>query len=152
MSFIIVLSIIAVYTGPKKVKNPYAYVKDSIKKDVSKCTNVENDYYYVRDGYAFMSFDCSDTDIYDQVRNWKELPLTENLDQMLYISLRLDKEYNFDKPTNGYYYFIDRYTKQYKDNDDIYSDTLLFERYSTNFTVAIYDNDNKMFYYYELDT
>ena len=49
---------------------------------------------------------------------------------------------------NGYYYFINRHTNAAgRDSDED-----LFDVVSFNFSLALYDCDEDMFYYYELDT
>lgn len=49
---------------------------------------------------------------------------------------------------NGYYYFYDRHS----DADDPYSSKDIFDRYSYNFTIALYDCDTDTLYFAELDT
>lgn len=41
---------------------------------------------------------------------------------------------------------------QKKKIEDRHSDSEIFNRYSYNFTLALYDEDNNKFYYYEFDT
>ena len=47
------------------------------------------------------------------------------------------------KIENGYYFFKDRQADKDKE---------ILDRYSFNFTVAVYDNDNNKMYFCELDT
>ena len=49
---------------------------------------------------------------------------------------------------NGYWIFIDRYDDQHTFNNV----ENLFNRGSFNFTIAIYDTDNSVLYYFEFDT
>ena len=49
---------------------------------------------------------------------------------------------------NGYYFFEDRHSES-KDSAD---DSEMFYRNSYNFSIAVYDTDNHIFYYFELDT
>ena len=49
---------------------------------------------------------------------------------------------------NGYYMFEDRHSES-KDSRD---DSELFDRYSYNFSIAIYDCDTDKMYYFEFDT
>ena len=49
---------------------------------------------------------------------------------------------------NGYYYFLDRHSRSV----DSYDDSDVLDRYSFNFTIAIYDADNDILYYVEFDT
>ncbi len=48
----------------------------------------------------------------------------------------------------GYYYFLDRHTDAKNKHDD----TDLRNRYSYNFSLAMYDSKTDKLYYYELDT
>ena len=47
----------------------------------------------------------------------------------------------------GYYSFRDRYAEQYPDDTHP-----LLQRFSYNYTAALYDTENSTLYYYELDT
>ena len=89
--------------------------------------------------------------------NWNSLPLSENLQLMLYGGTREEfiYQYNlaieFGIPTiqHGYWVFIDRIDSEitlYNDDEE------LFDRASFNFTVAIYDIDKDTMYYLEYDT
>ena len=94
---------------------------------------------------------------------WKPLPLSQNLTALVY-GLRWESDdaayqvspYLTDdnrdpvipQIENGYYYFLNRHSKSVNSYDD--SDVL--ERYSYNFTIAIYDVDNDTLYYVEFDT
>lgn len=88
--------------------------------------------------------------------NWNELPFYENLQLIMYGGTKNNVEYNYKLadevgiPTvqNGYWIFIDRAGNQ----KTLKEDTKLFDRYSFNFTIAIYDTDNNVLYYYEIDT
>lgn len=102
---------------------------------------------------------------------WNKLPLTDNLSTAVYgkeseteshRGLVIDDEGNrlIPKVNNGYYFFYDRSSeskdpkdpKDSKDPKDPKDDTDLFNRYSYNFTIALYDTDTQTLYYYELDT
>ncbi len=79
------------------------------------------------------------------VEKWQPLPLTENLEHVMY---------NWDKPVtdwpekieHGYYKFYDSNSQDHSD------DSGLFERYSYNFKLAVYDTDKDKLYYWECDT
>lgn len=49
---------------------------------------------------------------------------------------------------NGYWFFYDRHCESM----DLSSDASIHQRSSWNFTLAVYDADTKMLYYFELDT
>lgn len=110
------------------------------------------------DGTYYIILDCSD----DQeqalsiVADWETLPLSENLELMLYGGTREGVIYGYDlaetakipKIENGYYYFYDRHSESTDSRDD----SELFERSSFNFSLALYDVDTSTLYYVEFDT
>lgn len=91
--------------------------------------------------------------------NWNGLPLSDNLyaavygkeyESLIISPLVTDADYKPIIPSinKGYYYFYDRSSE----SKNVKDDTELFNRYSYNFTIAIYDVINHVLYYYELDT
>lgn len=94
--------------------------------------------------------------ILEQLKYWEKLPLSENLQLIMYggekdsttYSYKLGNQNGIPKITNGYYYFLDRHNEA----TNKHSDKDLFDRYSFNFTIALYDIDTKIFYYYKFDT
>lgn len=88
--------------------------------------------------------------------DWRSLPLTENIKLKLYGGEKGSVEYisdlaeRLDMPEilNGYWIFIDRF----KGKDKINDDRLLFERYSSNYTVGIYDVENNILHYCKFDS
>lgn len=85
---------------------------------------------------------------------WEPLPLTDNLHRAVYGesgrgSLMGDEDIPDVPPVeDGWYCFVDRNSRAADPKDD----AELFERYSYNFTVAIYDRANDAVYVYQLDT
>lgn len=160
----IIISIVFVFilTGCLS-RSASQYVKHEIGLNVSNCILIDDtDSHggFHGDGERTIVFNCSNTTMLDQVGSWNNLPLSNNLDIMMYGGIKDEEEYgynlainnNIPKITNGYYYFIDRYTRYYKDDKDIYSDNKLLDRYSHNFTLAMYDLDTNYLYYYEYDS
>ena len=91
----------------------------------------------------------------DRVEGWNPLPLSENLQLLLYGGRRDIKSYDgfaflkekgIPEVVNGFWYFRNRQEDIDWRNDDI------FDAYSFNFTVAIYNKDTATLYYYEIDT
>ncbi|MCL2486537.1 MAG: hypothetical protein FWE86_02925 [Oscillospiraceae bacterium] len=84
-------------------------------------------------------------------KGWDALPLDDYLHAMFYGSeidgvtygYHLSDEAGIPKVENGYWFFKDRH----RETDKNFS-----ERYSYNFTVAIFDLDTNILYFYELDT
>lgn len=90
-------------------------------------------------------------------RDWNDLPMTENLNLIMYGGEKngITYEYRFVEYhfgisyiENGYWFFKDRHSQSTSRNDD----ADLLNRYSFNFTIAIYDTDNNILYYLENDT
>lgn len=113
--------------------------------------------------YIEMTFDDKESQaITEALKNnaeWNELPLTNNLNIAVYGKTDASKSIRslvtneggkalIPMIDNGYYFFLDRHSKS-KDAKD---DADLLNRYSFNFTIAIYDAGDQMLYFYELDT
>ncbi len=114
------------------------------------------------DGTTFTMIKFKEKDI-EKVRtnikendNWNELPLTENLQLIMYGGTKNNVEYMYHLAKevgmpivhNGYWIFIDRFDNLNTLNDD----SKLFDRHSFNFTIAIYDTDTDILYYCKNDT
>ena len=80
--------------------------------------------------------------------NWKPLPLTKNTEIALYQFSGLAEKVNMPKTDKGYWLLIDRFGGEIIGNND----TELLSRSAANFTAGIYDSENNILYYYELDT
>lgn len=81
--------------------------------------------------------------------NWRELPITERLYNKV-CKYAMDEDMNIPEVSNGYWFISDRHSRA----KDKYSSEELFneDRHSYNFTVAVFDTDEKILYIYELDT
>lgn len=129
--------------------------------DIGKCEIVQNTNThggFHGDGETSIIIDCKENkdEIMSQVTKWKPLPLSENLQLIMYGGTKdgvtygylLAEEANIPMIESGYYYFIDRQSKA----QDKYSDEALFDRYSFNFSLALYDTETDLMYFYEFDT
>ena len=80
-------------------------------------------------------------------KNWRKLPVTSELYTRIISNID-----NFDitipEIENGYWFFLDRNSEAINK----YDEKAIYDRYSYNYSVAIYDTDTKILYYYELDT
>ena len=113
---------------------------------------------FLGDGTYHIAVDCSKNKekILKTVSEWSELPLSENLRLIMYGGERngmtygynLAGETNIPQVKNGYYCFLDRHSETV----DKHSDDDLFNRYSYNFSLAIYDTDTDILYYMRFDT
>ncbi len=115
------------------------------------------------DGEAYAKVSFSDDSFYDLIREnpeWHNLPLPQTLKVIVYGG-KLDSgeswapfiEDKYGCPLlpdvyNGYYFFKDRHRESTDEKDS----SIIFDRYSMNFTMAIYDSDTKTLYFYGIDT
>lgn len=98
-----------------------------------------------------------------QSSDWHSLPLSDDLQSVFYgttweedgtlcsrgpLAAGEDGAPLFPAVENGYYFFLDRSSE----STDRHSSEGLWDRYSFNFTAALYDADSSTLYYYELDT
>lgn len=79
---------------------------------------------------------------------WRPLPLTENVRRLFDGCLPDGAGERPLAVTDGWWYVLDRHSQ----SDDPFSDAALFDRYSFNVTVAVYDRAANILYYFELDT
>ncbi len=109
------------------------------------------------DGTYYLIMDCTGNKekAYEILKGWNKLPLSENLDWLIYGGERKGKkryglyeEAHIPEIENGYYMFSDRHMESIDSKDD----SELFDRSSYNFSFAIYDSDANMFYYFDYDT
>ena len=110
------------------------------------------------DGSYYLILDCSNNieTASENINGWKPLPLSENLELIMYGGQKdgvyygygLSEEAHMPKIINGYYFFQDRHAKSVDPSDD----SSLFDQFSFNFTLAVYDCDTNRFYYFKFDT
>ncbi len=137
------------------------YIKNKIDIDISSCKIIEDEDThggFHGDGEYFVKADCkkSNDEILEQLSRWKSFPLSEYLQPIIYGNNEEELDYigglaaekGIPKINNGLYYFADRYRGVAIETDG----KEIFERASVNYTIAFYDKDLSMFYYYELDT
>ena len=98
---------------------------------------------------------CFDLNSEKLSKNWKKLPLNDELNTAMEMIQCTDDEcknvyerYEIQDIKNGYYYFLDRHSE----SKDRYDSSDLNNRFSWNFTLALLDVDKNIIYYYELDT
>ena len=160
-SFFLVLCLLLALSACSSKVCYQEYVQDFYDLDISGSTIIsEEDTHggFLGDGALMVKFDC--TDISDsvllQLESWNELPLTENLQLIMYGGTRngvvyaynLAEEYGLPEITSGCYFFWDRHSKA----ADPRNDQELFDRPSYNFSLAVYDYDTSILYLFEFDT
>ena len=116
----------------------------------------KSEYTIVAEEDTYLILDCSSNaeKALDIAREWNPMPLSENLNLIMYGGVRdgmtygyeLAEEAHWPKIEHGYYKFID------EQSDDPADDSGLFGRYSFNFEIAAYDTDTNLFYYFRFDT
>ena len=114
------------------------------------------------DGMLFQQISFEDSKFSDEMKDndgWKPMPLSQNMEALVY-GIEVDTSsigpYLTDESgdtiipdiQNGYYYFYDRHSE----SKDPFSDKDILNRASFNFTLALYDSDNRVLYYVEFDT
>ena len=113
---------------------------------------------FLGDGTYYLILDCSERkeQATELIKDWKPLPLTENLQLIMYGGEKNGVSYAYDLAeeahwpiiNNGVYKFVDRHSEAVDKSDD----AGLFERHSYNFSIAAYDLDTNILYYFEFDT
>lgn len=118
---------------------------------------------FLGDGTTYAELVFPDDSFYTTIQNnskWVSLPLSQELQVVVYGGTRQngeswqpfvrDENGNPLIPTifNGYFFFKDRQAGIGKEQDD----SMLFQRYSMNFILAIYDADTQTLYYYKYDS
>ena len=141
-------------------KNKINYISKILELNLEDC-KIEEDKDthggFLGDGEYFAKIICTNKQESEIKSKWNELPLSPELQEAMNI-IRYDgnggnnvyDKYNIPNIEDGYYCFVDRHSEAVlKDNKN---DEDLNKRSSYNFTVGIYDSENKILYYYELDT
>ena len=110
------------------------------------------------DGDYYLILDCSGNveAALNIIEDWKPLPLSENLELLLYGGVKDGVSYGYNLCEkahipiiqNGYYRFEDRNSEA----ENVEDDSELLSRGSFNFSLALYDSDTNLFYYFEFDT
>ena len=128
------------------------------KKDFTVVEELDTHGGFLGDGSYYLILDCSDNkeQALEKVQDWNKLPLSENLNLIMYggekdgvaYGYELAEEAHMPQIENGCYMFEDRHSESKESRDD--SD--LFDRYSFNFSIAVYDSDTDKMYYFEFDT
>ena len=128
------------------------------KKDFTVVEELDTHGGFHGDGSYYLVLDCSNNKekALEIIAEWNKLPLSENLNLIMYggekdgvtYGYELAQEAHIPKIENGYYIFEDRSSESKNSTDDME----LFERYSFNFSIAIYDCDTDTVYYFEFDT
>jgi hypothetical protein len=133
-------------------------ILNTIELDGTKCDiekEVDTHGGFLGDGDYFAQIKCYDLKPEDLSSNWKKLPLSDELKEIMGMKQCDDngckdvyEKYSIPQIENGYYYFLDRHSEA----TNKYDTTDLNNRSSWNFTLAMLDMDSSIIYYYKLDT
>lgn len=162
ISVLLVLCMLLAFSACSSKEVSYQkYVQDFCDLDISGSTVIsEEDTHggFLGDGALIVKFDCTEISdsVLQQTENWNELPLTENLQLIMYggekdgveYGYNLAEEYGIPEITSGSYFFLNRHSEA----TDTKSDSELFELISFNFSLAVYDFDTSILYLFEFDT
>ncbi len=103
---------------------------------------------FLGDGDATIVLKMNDdlTEVIEGDSRWHELPLPSQLKMGVFCDeegKRLAGEIE-----NGYWFFLDRHSEA----EDVFDPSSLPTRHSRNYTLAVYDADENVLYFYALDT
>ena len=156
---LVILSLLLGISGSRQLANQFSTANMSQALQVALAQGVMIENIDTHGG-----FHGDDNSILEQILtdpDWKELPMTDNLEALLYgvvydtglsiteIGPCVDfSEEQLPQIQNGYYYFVDRQAE----SEMQHSDAQIMERASLNFSIALYDVDTDTLYYIEVDT
>ncbi len=152
---VILLLVLLLLSGCFKTKKELTRL---FEVDVSKCEfedEKEHREGFNGDGEYVAILNCSKMNNEELTTKWKKLPVSDEINEVMQM-IRCDEDkclnaierYNIPLDGNGYYFFYDRHS----DAVDKHSSIPLNDRASYNFSLAIFNVENKKIYLYELDT
>ena len=156
---IIILCVLCLFACNRVYKNDVDEEFGFSKEDFTIVKEYDDHGGFLGDGiyYAFLDCENNQDKINEIIDNYNELPLPENLSLILYGGDKGNTRYgSYFKPRDGeafptveagYYMVLDRNNGEIR---EITSDIIYHS--SNNFTIAIYDSENKMMYYFEYDS
>ncbi|MBO5328889.1 MAG: hypothetical protein J6B04_06925 [Clostridia bacterium] len=165
LSFLLILCIYSL-TACTSTATEHEIISKDLGVDVSKGqVQIYRDDHggFHGDGETYAKITFSDESFYNAIQNnaeWARLPLTQILTVVVYggtlpngdswESFIKDEDDKLLIPSisDGYYFFKDRHIESKSEKED----SPIFDRYSMNFTLAIYDSQSKVLYFYEIDT
>ena len=162
---VICVLMIAIVVVGCSVESNQDYIAKQINIEIPKIINIEHmddhgGFHGDGEKFAKIEFDNNNgLNVLTQIEKndrWKKMPLTENLNLIMYGGGKDNVEYAYNiakksgipEIKNGYWYFIDRHSESKHPEKDME----LFDRHSFNFTISLYDADNNTLYYLEFDT
>jgi len=104
--------------------------------------------------YAFAPDNSPAEEIPEKAQGWHPLPAGGSVEKVLYGQYGLPapegygEETFFPQAAEGWYFFLDRHSEA----EDCWAEEGFLERYSQNYTLAVYDTADERLYYFKLDT
>ena len=163
---VIVMIVWCIYVDNKPSVSEYiSSILDVSIEDADVARRIETHGGFLGDGTSFYIIKYNDDSIIDEIRNnnhWIQLPINDdNLNILLY-GESIKQEYKetgplfcdsdgkglFPEIKNGYYFFKNKNSE----SSDVLDSSGIIDRVLFNFTVAVYDEDNRILYFGELDT
>lgn len=166
LNIVLLISIIFVMSKGREFRKIQRYVSEVIDVNVldgELLVNYDDHGGFLGDGEIFIKIKMPNNRCLDVMKTnpkWLPLPFSSNISRVVYgieskefsassmIRYHDSDEVLIPPIKNGYYYFFDRHTESKNPKDD----TELFNRCSYNFTLVIYDTDERMLYFIYYDT
>ena len=153
---------LTVLLGGCSVVNTQKEISDAVGLDLRSAEVVSSEDThggFQGDGMEVTVLELSEAPDLTGLQGWHELPLSQSVERLLYgvrTAEDTDGPYLYGEDgaplvppvTNGSWFFLDRHSEC----TDPYDDSSVFDRYSFNLTVAVYDADTARLYYLEFDT
>ena len=157
ISLIVLLCLVALFSCNKVQKSldeEFGFCQD----DFIVIEEIDTHGGFNGDGNYYLTLDCSKNmeKINELITDWNKLPFSEELGFIMYGGSKDKTHYGaiygnekgktFPQIENGYYKILDRNNG---DKREVVDD--LGYHASNNFTIAVYDADGKLMYYFEFD-
>ena len=96
---------------------------------------------FVDNGPSLTTIKCSKKIDKEIKSKWKPLPVPPDLEKAFPFGEQVEEKYRIPNIEKGYYFYIDRNSDDYK-----------FQPPDGRYSVAVYDSENCLLYYYSMDT
>ena len=140
----------------------WSYVRDDLHLNLSggEVTRLLDSHRgFHGDGKCFIEIHYTDKHIekmISQYDGWQSLPLNQDVQTLVYDGYFIEEDGQnplVPKIVHGYYYLVDRQSEREKNSIlDKGKEPGIFNRYSINLTVGLYDSDHDILYVLALDT
>ena len=143
LNIVLLASMMFVMSKGREFRKIQRYVSEVIDVNVldgKVLVNYDDHGGFHGDGETFIKIKMPNDRCLDVMKTnpkWLPLPFSSNISRVVIPPIK-----------NGYYYFFDRHMESKNPKDD----TELFNRCSYNFTLVIYDTDERMLYFIYYDT